>query len=170
MIRTSVTVLLLGCSAVVAGCGGPGPVDVVASPGTAATSPGPSADGCPTDPGNGNSAVMVDYVDFVQANGQQYVADLGGHHVELAAADIGRVQFYVRCSLSEPNAQTHQSPPPLQDGYAGHLPTGTPVHAITGWSPRCRLAAQRDGSWKVYLAQDVQAPVATPTRCALTAG
>jgi len=51
MIRT--TVLPLGCSAVVAGCGGPGPVDVVASPGTAATSPGPSADGCPTDPGAG---------------------------------------------------------------------------------------------------------------------
>jgi hypothetical protein len=91
-------------------------------------------------------AVSVDYVDFVQANGIQYLAadNLGLSPVTVAAADVGPVQFRVRCALSELNRQTQQMPPPPRDGDAGLLTAGTPVHAVKGWSPSCRLAAQRD--------------------------
>ncbi len=115
-------------------------------------------------------AVSVDYVDFVEANGIQYIAadNLGLSPVTVAAADIGEVQFRVRWSLSELNQQTQQMPPSPRDGDAGFLPAGTPIHAVNGWSPSCRLAAQRDGTWHAYLASDEHSATARPKPCAVT--
>ena len=43
-----------------------------------------------------------------------------------------------------------------QGGAAGHPtpthPAGTPVHAVKGFSPRCRLAAYMDGKPRTYVA------------------
>ncbi|WP_411285602.1 hypothetical protein, partial [Lapillicoccus sp.] len=86
------------------------------------------------------------------------------------AGEVGAVQLRVRCSLNELNDRTHQMPPPARDGDAGFLPAGTPVHAVNGWSPLCRLAARLDGSWHVYLALDERATTAEPRPCAVSPG
>jgi len=112
----------------------------------------------------------VDYGDFVHANGMFYqvAEEMNLPSVPVAVSDIGAEQFRVRCSLSQLNNQTHVFPPPPRDGDASFLPAGTPVHAITGWSPTCRLAAQLDGTWRVYLAVDKDASPAKPQPCAVT--
>lgn len=168
MTRTAAGALLLAAVAVLAGCGqapgGDASGETAGGPaGAYGTGAGGSADGCPpVEPGRGGAAVRVDYVDFVQANGRQYVAGLGASDATVSATEVGPVQFRVRCSLRDLNSRTDQMPPPARDGDAGLLPAGTPVHEVTGWSPLCRLAAQRDGVWRVYLALDSSAPTATP--------
>ncbi len=64
-----------------------------------------ASDGCPTVRATPGHAVSVDYVDFVQGNGEQYlVADmLGVPPPPVTDADVGTMQFQVRCSLSELN-------------------------------------------------------------------
>jgi hypothetical protein len=54
-----------------------------------------------------------------------------------------------------------------RDGDAAFLTPGTPVYAIHGWPPRCRLAATHDGRLYVYLAQLPEASIATTAGCAL---
>jgi hypothetical protein len=108
----------------------------------------------------------VDYVDFLQANDTEYIADLMTH-LAVSTAQIGPVQLRVRCSFSELNAATQRMTPQAENGDAGFLTAGTEVHAIMGWSPLCRLAAQRDGKWHVYLAYAESATQATPKPCAL---
>jgi len=166
MLNKSLTVLLVGATSLLGACGtsnGPGGPDVGRGPtGTATTSP---SDGCPSVTATSGRAVMVDYVDFVRANGVEYVARLGEEEAGVGPADIGAVQFHVRCSFSELNRRTQQMPPPARDGDAGFLPAGSPVHAVNGWSPSCRLAAQHDGSWHVYLALDGGASTAQPRPC-----
>lgn len=176
MTRTAAGALLLAV-AVLTGCGQPpggGASGETAGgrAGASGTGAGGSADGCPpVEPGRGGAAVMVDYVDFVQAHGRQYVAGLGASDATVSAAtvsaatlsadEVGPVQFRVRCSLRELNSRADQMPPPARDGDAGLLPAGTPVHEVRGWSPLCRLAAQRDGVWRVYLAVDSSTATAT---------
>jgi hypothetical protein len=101
-----------------------------------------------TTPGQ---AVSVTYVDFLQANGIQCLPaeSLGQPEQRVVASEVGEVQFVVRCSMSELNQRSQQMPPPPGDGNAGLLPAGTAVHAVDGWPPVCRLAAQHDGSWHV---------------------
>ena len=170
MARTSCFVLVGAAMALLGGCGatnGVGGVIVTQRPTAAATA---DASGCPDVSETPGSAVAVDYVDFVQANGRQYVADLGGARLTVGAGGVGAVQFLVRCSLSELNDRTHQMPPDPRDGDAASLPAGTPVHAVNGWSPLCRLTAEHDGSWRVYLALDEAATTARPRLCAVNPG
>jgi hypothetical protein len=116
--------------------------------------------------GKKGRSVAIDYIDFVQAFGRQYAAGLGGHEVEATRKDVGRVVLHVRCSLSRLNDRTHQAPTHTRNGDAGFLTPGTPVHAMRGWSPRCRLVAKHDGQLHVYLAQKPGGRVATPRPCA----
>jgi hypothetical protein len=108
----------------------------------------------------------VDYVDFLQANASQYIADLGtsGSH---RRPNIGTEQLEVRCSFSRLNAETHRAPPPPRDGDAAFLPAGAPVYSVRGWSPLCRLAARHDGQWHTYLAYRDDTRTATPKPCAV---
>ena len=170
MARTSRVVLVVAALTLLGGCGatnGVGGAVVTQRPTVAATV---DAAGCPDVSETQGSSVAVDYVDFVQANGRQYVADLGGARLSVGEAEVGAVQLRVRCSLSELNDRTHQTPPPARDGDAGFLPAGTPVHAVNGWSPLCRLTAEHDGSWRVYLALDEAASTARPRPCAVNPG
>ncbi len=171
MSKPYLAVLVMGLTCLVGGCGvengGGGGVPTHGSTDAGAG----SSNGCPSvsvTPGHG---VAVDYVDFVEANGMQYVVpeNLGVAPVPVRAADIGAVQFVVRCALSELNRRTSQMPPPARDGDAAFLPAGTPVHAVNGWSPSCRLAAQHDGAWHVYLAMDMHSSRGRPQPCAVTA-
>lgn len=169
MRSSSLVVLAIGAMSLLAGCGSPNGAGETPS-GTWATVSTTVSLGCPDVSEAPGGAVAVDYVDFVQANGRQYVADLGGARLTVGAADLGAVQFLVRCSLSELNERTHQMPPDPRDGDAASLPAGTPVHAVNGWSPLCRLTAEHDGSWRVYLALDERATTAQPKPCAVNPG
>src|SRR4051794_3748381 len=72
-----------------------------------------SAD-CPPTTGQGEAA--VDYVDFVQVSGRQYVANLGGRQVRpVKRQDLGRVVTRSRCSLSALNDATHRAPGAARD-------------------------------------------------------
>ncbi len=127
-----------------------------------------SAD-CPKLSARGRSITHLDYVDFVQANGRNYVADLD-RVPPITGVEIGTRVLWVRCSFSKLNYATGQVPPMPRDGDAAFLTPGTAVYAIRGWPPACRLAASHDGKWHVYLAYRSGGRVATPERCSLQHG
>jgi len=167
MLKMPMVMVVVGATSLLGACGsnGVGRADVSRGPsGTATTTP---SDGCPVVTPTPGHAVTVDYVDFVRTNGVEYVARLGEEGVAVGPSDIGEVHLTVRCSFSELNRRTQQMPPPARDGDTGFLPTGTAVHAVNGWSPSCRLVAQHDGSWHVYLALDERATTAQPKPCSL---
>lgn len=130
-------------------------------PGTARVVPA----GCGDIPLTGGRTI-VDYADFVQAHGTTYIAGLRGRRT-VSSDDLGDVQFRVRCSLSELNEQTHRIPHAVRDRDAAFLAHRTPVYAIHGWSPTCRLAAKHDGQWHVYLAYGPGPDGIVAKKCAL---
>lgn len=99
---------------------------------------------------HGNTVVMVDWVDFVQLSGTEYIAGLDGLVPPVASTQLGAVIGRVRCQLSALNFS--EMPGPNVDGDAAFLPIGTAVHAIDGYEPSCRVAARIDGANRVYLA------------------
>lgn len=105
----------------------------------------------------------MDYVDAIEANGTQYVVQ---PNVVVSGSDMGAEQFRVRCSFAQLNAVTHRETPNLRDGDASFLDPGTPVYAMKGWSPLCRLTAETGDTWKVYFALLKGAAVATIDPCA----
>jgi len=113
----------------------------------------------------GSSApkAAVDYTDAVEANGIQYIAQPS---VTIARADVGDVQFRVRCSFAQLNLVTGRQTPNLRNGDSTLLLPDTPVYSIRGWSPPCRLAAPNGAVWKVYFALVSTAPIATVSPCA----
>src|SRR3954451_19272102 len=124
------------------------------------------AESCPKVASGGGYAA-VDYVDFVQALGSNYVADLGSHIVRATRADLGQVVLQSRCSFSALNDRTHKDPGKARDGDTGFLPPGTPIYALKGWSQQCRLAAEHDGRVHVYLAMEDRSVTAKARACAL---
>jgi hypothetical protein len=130
-------------------------------------------DGCPPIP-SGTMFAAVDYVDFVQWGGVQYLADTADTAdvgpMTVGVRDVGPEQFRVSCSYSELNERTGREMPDPVDRSAAFLPAGTVVHALKGWPPQCRLTALREGKWQVYLATVPGAQTVTFAPCALTAG
>jgi hypothetical protein len=115
----------------------------------------------------GQGYAAVDYVDFVQAFGHQYLADFGGRIIATATrSDLSEVVLRSRCSFSALNDRTHKDPGRARDGDTGFLPPGTPIYAIKGWSHECRLAAEHEGRLRVYVASQDHAAFATPRPCA----
>ena len=139
-----------------AGCANASSVHTAGQPTTEVTAPATASDplaGCaPLPKPEPGSGVAVDYADFVQAHGVLYVASVDGT-VIVGAGDAGPQQFTVRCALGNLNTATHQQPPPARDGDAAFLASGTPVYAEKGWPTSCRLLAQDQGRWSVYVAK-----------------
>lgn len=143
----------------------------------AAPAPSPSPSGsstharqvtsdCPKVTG-GQGFAAVDYVDFIQAFGQEYLADFAGHIISPPPrSELGAVLLRSRCSFSALNDRTHKDPGKARDGDTGFVPPGTPIYAINGWPTQCRLAAEHDGRMHVYLAMQAHTAVATPRPCA----
>jgi len=159
----AVAVALAGCSASPSFSG----------PQPAAPQPTGTQESCPDVTGVEGSFAAIDYVDFIQAFGRQYVVSTnptdtsGSFDPKATRADLGRVVLRSKCSFSALNDRTHKSPGEPRDGDTGFLPPGTPIHALHGWSIHCRLAAEQDGRIHVYLAYRNDAKVATARNCAL---
>lgn len=134
-------------------------------PAATATAAGPR---CPAGEDVGGAQVIVDFVDFVQALGRQYVAGGLGRASARGAVDrLGRTVLVSRCSFSAFNERTHRSPGEPRDGDTAFLPPGTAIRAYDGWPARCRLAAVLDGEVHVYLALRTPSRHAVPRACAL---
>jgi hypothetical protein len=173
MRRASVVVAAAGAMALVVGCAGDERPVALRHPAT--TTPDSSAgttavDDCPsTLAGKGGGYAAVDYVDFVQANGHNYIAGL--HPVApIRASDLGSRVLTVRCSFSQLNDRTKRMTPKPRDGDAAFLTPGTPVYSVNGWPATCRLAAREGGQLRVFLAYRSGGTVATPEDCALHPG
>lgn len=90
---------------------------------------------CDEVPTKGDANVMVDWVDFVQLHGVQFIAGLDGAIRPIPAGDMGAVVGRVHCQLSA--LKFKQQPGPAVDGDAAFLTIGTEVHAIRGYKPTC---------------------------------
>lgn len=156
------TAVAIAALALTMGCSGSsaGP-----TAGTTPSAPPSTANGCP--PVHGNGFAAIDYVDFIQAFGQQYVAGLGTQPVRVSRSDRGQTVLHSRCSFSALNDKTQKSPGDPRDGDTGFLKPGTPIYAINGWPTKCRLAADSGTGLHAYLALKAHAKHATPRKCAL---
>lgn len=92
-------------------------------------------------------ATTIDYVDFVQFGGIQYVAPRGELGRPLTEADLGPERFRVRQTLSRGGSGAGYRP---GDGDAAFVATGDPVYTVRGYAPSFRLAARHDGRLVLY--------------------
>ena len=90
----------------------------------------------------------VDYTDSIWYDSVSY-AYLPS--VRIMASQIGSVVTRIRCSMAT-YPDTHAPPSHWADDTATGLPAGTPVHAVKGFSPRCRLAVYVTGRPRTYVA------------------
>lgn len=146
-----------GCGTVGPGVSGPEP----STPRSADPQPGSA---CLTTSETGDSRVMVDWVDFVQVDGTQYLAGLDGMLPPVPPEQLGPVVGRVKCQLNVLKFQVE--PGPAVDGDASFITAGTDVHAIRGFQPSCRVAAKVDGLNRVYLAHKDVGGVSKPVPCA----
>jgi hypothetical protein len=107
---------------------------------------------------------MVDWIDFVQLHGVQFIAGMDAQLPPLPAGELGPVVARVRCELSV--LSFHQTPGPTVDGDAGYLPVGTRVYAVKGFAASCRVAAPVQGAYRVYLAHHDFGGVSEAVPCA----
>lgn len=120
-------VALAGLALSAAGCAGPAPA---ASP-------------CPT-PRRGHEVARasLDYVDFVRVDGRTYLALDRDLTRPVPAGDLGEQVGAVRCMLSGRNDDRSYVP---RDGDAAYLAAGAALHAVPGYAPGFRIAAQAPG-------------------------
>jgi hypothetical protein len=117
--------------------------------GGAAGHPAPARPACPEGsaypPGTYGE---VDYTDNIwhDSVGYEYLPS-----VRITASQIGAVIARIRCSMAT-YPDTHAPPSHEANDTATALSAGTPVHAVKGFSPRCRLAAYVAGRPRAYVA------------------
>jgi hypothetical protein len=122
--------------------------------------------GCPpvaVKPGQG---VAIEYTDFVVHNGVTYLSGLGRPET-VTPSQLGPELFRVSCTFSKLNDLTHAQLPDPTEHSAGHIPAQSPVFELKNWPPACRLAAQHDGTWHVYIATSDTAEAAMYKECGL---
>ena len=133
----------------------------------AAGHPTPTHRACPEGsaypPG---TAGEVDYTDSIWHDSVSY-AYLPSVHT--TTSQIGSVVTRIQCSMAT-YPDTHAPPSRLADNTATALSAGTPVHAVKGFSPRCRLAAYVAGHPRTYVAVNNTQHGPVPRACAKVAG
>lgn len=100
--------------------------------------------------GCGRAISHIDWIDFIQFNGIQYIAvgQFGGTTGrDLVETDLGPEFAQVKFKHAEEHLFGHQC---CRDGDAAYLDTGTPVYIVNGFKPEFRLAAYRDGRLILY--------------------
>lgn len=102
---------------------------------------------------------MIDYLDFVQINGTQYVNAVRFSPVVVPADRVGRQLGTVRCRLADSDAGPDYQP---QDGDAAFLAVGTPVYALTDRPVTEAVTAYTDGRYALYVVVPPVPGPATP--------
>ena len=129
--------------------------------------PSPTHPACPEGsaypPG---TASEVDYIDTIWHDSVSYDYFPS---VRTTTSQIGSVVTRIQCSMAT-YPDTHAPPSRLADNTATALSAGTPVHAVKGFSPRCRLAAYVAGHPRTYIAVTNTNHGPVPRACAKVAG
>ncbi len=112
---------------------------------------------------------LVDFTDFVVHRGVTYSSRPDAPQ-RLTQAQLGPEVFRVSCTYSSLNQLTQSELPEATEHSAGFIPARSPVFEVKGWPTSCRLAAQHDGSWFVYLADADTADASRAAECALDPG
>ena len=132
-----------------------------------AAHPSPTRPACPEGsaypPG---TAGEVDYIDTIWHDSVSYDYLPS---VRTTTSQIGSVVTRIQCSMAT-YPDTHAPPSRLADNTATALSAGTPVHAVRGFSPRCRLAAYVAGQPRTYVAVNNTQHGPVPRACAKVAG
>ena len=128
--------------------------------------PAPARPACPEGsaypPG---TAGEVDYTDTIWHDSVSYDYFPS---VRTTTSQIGSVVTRIQCSMAT-YPDTHAPPSRLADNTATALSAGTPVHAVKGFSPRCRLAAYVAGHPRTYVAVNSTQHGPVPRACAQVA-
>jgi hypothetical protein len=112
------------------------------------------------------TAGEVDYIDTIWHDSVSYDYLPS---VRTMTSQIGSVVVRIQCSMAT-YPDTHAPPSRLADDTATALSAGTPVHAVKGFSPRCRLAAYVAGHPRTYVAVNNTQHGPVPRACAKVAG
>ena len=90
--------------------------------------------------------VHIDYVDFVQLGGINYVAAWTPPTRPLQQSDLGSVYGKVKVKVEGSNDPNHR----IVDGDAAFLAPGTGVYAVKGYRTSFRVAATNQGRLTLY--------------------
>ena len=90
--------------------------------------------------------VHIDYVDFVQLGGINYVAAWTPPARPLQQSDLGSVYGKVKVKVEGSNDPNHR----IVDGDAAFLAPGTGVYAVKGYRTSFRVAATNQGRLTLY--------------------
>ena len=121
-----------------------------------ASAPAPSCP--PVSPWPAGKSPYINYADFL-VHRQVLYASAGvllSPPPPAPPLQTGELVMTVRCRLAT-LAGTGEVPAPSSvEGAAAYLPVGTPVYAVRGFDPACRLVAVVEGRRTQYLAQAEQ--------------
>jgi hypothetical protein len=146
--------------AALAGCG-------TGAHGGAAGHPAPARPVCPKGTAYPPGTLgQVDYIDSIWHDSVSYDYLPS---VRITASQIGSVVTRIRCSMATYPA-THAPPSSWANDTATALSAGTPVYAVKGFSPRCRLAAYGTGRPRTYVAMNATKRGPVPRSCAKVTG
>lgn len=84
--------------------------------------------------GCGKPQVQIDWVDFVQFNGIQYLRTNNTVEEGMLGPQVGSVKFKVAGNVYDAKYQ-------LKDGDAAFFQEGTPIYSVNGYKPNFRIAA-----------------------------
>ena len=125
--------------------------------------PTPTRPACPQGsaypPG---TASEVDYIDSIWHDSVSYEYF---PNVRITASQIGSVVTRIQCSMAT-YPDTQAPPSHWADDTATSLSAGTPVHAVKGFSLRCRLAVYVAGHPRTYVAVNNTKHGPVPRVCA----
>lgn len=92
---------------------------------------------------------MIDYVDFVQALGRQYVNMQRSKPTVVPRERVGSQVGVVKCRLDGSSAGPGYRP---RDGDAGFLAPRTPVYRVVDRTPQEAVAVPLNGAFVLYTA------------------
>jgi len=162
--RLGIGTAVLFAAAVLSGC-----VQPVRHPPAAPAATTVLVPGCPPVVVGPVRRALIDFTDFVVHDGVTY-SSRPDRPQALAPAQLGPEVFRVSCTYSSLNELTQSELPEATEHSAGFIPARSPVFELRGWPAACRLAAQHDGRWYVYLAT-IDTPDASRVKeCALDPG
>ena len=125
-----------------------------------------SMPGCPPVSVIQGQVVNIDYADFVVHHGRHYSARTDISET-FTPEQVGAEVFRVTCSFSALNELTQSELPEPTEHSAAFIPARSAVYTATGWPEACRLVAQHEGNWVVYVATIDTPDASTFDECGL---
>lgn len=132
--------------------------------------------GCPpTRPYPNGKLVYADHVPFIVLGGRAFIAPRGPEEQgrPLFRDDLGPQITTVTCRIADLTENGRDEvvgefPDDYPDGNAAYLEVGTPIYAVNGFDPACRVAVIEGDKIVPYLAHHEVNDKSVPLDCAMT--